>query len=169
MKAMHVLRFAAVLALAVWLGGLVALGITAPTVFSVVAAHNLAEGRVLAGAIFGEILRRFHEIAYACGAVVIVSLVVRRILGPRPRRFGIRFAVGLAMVAAALYSGLVVRQKISRVQEEIGVKTAASSLPAEDPRRIAFAQLHRQSELMQLIPLAGACVLLFLELSDHES
>jgi hypothetical protein len=163
---MHVLRFAAVLALAVWLGGLVALGMTAPAVFSVVAAHNLVEGRTLAGAIFGEILRRFHQVAYVCGALLLLSLIVRRVLGPRPRRFGIRFATGVAMVMATLYSGMVIRQTISRVQDEIGVKTAVSSLPAEDPRRVAFERLHRQSELVQLIPLAGACLLLFLELSD---
>jgi len=166
---MPVLRFAAVLALAVWLGGLVALGVTAPAVFSIVAARNVVEGRALAGAIFGEILRRFHEVTYLCGALVLLSLAVRRVLGPRPRRFGIRFAVGVAMVAATLYSGLVIRQNISRVQEEVGATTAISSLPAENPQRVAFERLHRQSELVQLIPLAGACVLLFLELSDHES
>jgi hypothetical protein len=166
---MHVLRFAAVLALAVWLGGLVVLGFTAPTIFDVMATQEVVEGRALAGAVFGEMLRRFHDVAYVCGTLVLLSFITRRVLGPRPRRFGIRFAIGITMVVATVYSGLVILPKISRLREDIGVRTAVSSLPVDDPRRVAFEGLHRQSGLVQLIPLAGACLLLFLELSDHES
>lgn len=169
MNRMHVLRFAAVLALAVWLGGLVVLGFTAPTIFDVMAAQKVVEGRALAGAVFGEMFRRFHDIAFICGAFVLLSLVIRRVLGPRPRRFGVRFALGIAMVVVTVYSGFVILPKISRLREGIGVRTAVASLPVDDPRRVAFEKLHRQSGLVQLIPLAGACVLLFLELSDYES
>jgi Domain of unknown function (DUF4149) len=166
---MHVLRFAAVLAIAVWLGGLVVLGgVAAPAIFAVVTARDVVDGRTLSGAIFGEALRRFHLVAYACGAVILLSLIARRILGPRPRRFAIRFAAGLVMVGATLYSGLVLLPNISRVREEIGAGLSVTSLPAGDPRRITFERLHERSRLVQLIPLAGACALLFLELSDPE-
>ena len=65
---MLALRFAALLALVVWVGGLIALGaVAAPAVFDVVAARQLPDGRLLAGAIFGEILRRFTASATSAG------------------------------------------------------------------------------------------------------
>lgn len=163
------LRFAAVLAIAVWLGGLVVLGgIAAPAIFAVVAARDVVDGRALSGAIFGEILRQFHLAAYACGALILLSLMARRILGPRPRRFGVRFGGAVLMLGATLYSGMVLLPEVDRIRQEIGARVSASSLAPDDPRRIAFERLHRRSTLIQLIPLAGACVLLILELSDYE-
>ena len=51
---MLALRYVSLLALVVWVGGLVALGaIAAPVTFDVIAARHVPEGRLLAGAIFG--------------------------------------------------------------------------------------------------------------------
>ena len=84
---MLALRFAAVLALVFWVGGLVVLGVfAAPAAFDVLETRG-AEGRVLAGAVFGETLRRFHIATYAAGGILIVSLLARAVLGPRPMRF----------------------------------------------------------------------------------
>src|SRR4029453_3871755 len=114
---MLALRYAALLALVVWVGGLVALGaLAAPATFDVVAARQLPDGRLLAGAIFGEILRRFHHVAYACGLVLPVSLTARAVLGPRPRRFALRIGVALVMLAAVGYSGLIVSPRIEHLQ-----------------------------------------------------
>jgi hypothetical protein len=169
MKAMLVLRYVAVLALAVWFGGLVVLGgVAAQAIFAVVASYGLVDGQALAGAIFGEALRRFHPVAYACGGVILVSLITRRILGPRPRPFGIRLAVGILMLAAMLYSGFVILPAVTRVRQQIGPTVSASTLPADDPRRAAFERLHERSRLVLLMPLVGAFLLLFFELSDHD-
>lgn len=163
------LRFAGVLAIAVWLGGLVALGgVAAPAIFAAVAAGQLADGRALSGAIFGEVLRRFHLVAYACAAVVLLSLIARRVLGPPPRRFGVRFAVGTLMIAATVYSGMVILPTIAEVRQTIGAGVSVAGLPETDPRRTEFERLHQRSGLLQLIVLAGACTLLFLELSDSQ-
>ena len=106
MSGMLALRYGAVLAIAVWAGGLLALGaIVAPAIFDVVALRQVPEGRVLAGAIFGEAFRRFHLVGYGCGAVLLLSLGIRAILGPRPRRFAVRFGIAALMLAASLYSG----------------------------------------------------------------
>ena len=103
---MLALRFAGLLALAVWVGGLVALGaIAAPAIFDVVTLRQIADGRTVSGAIFGEILRRFHLVAYACAAGVIGSLIIRAVLGPRPRWFAVRLAIAGVMLAATAYSG----------------------------------------------------------------
>jgi Domain of unknown function (DUF4149) len=167
MMGMLVLRFAAVLAIAVWIGGLLALGaIVAPAIFDVATARGATDGRLLAGAVFGETLRRFHLAAYGCGAIVLLLLIVRALLGPRPRLFALRLATATAMLGATLYSGFVVSPGITRVQQEIGAEVAVSSLPASDPRRVEFGRLHQLSTLIQLAPLIGGCVLLFFELSD---
>jgi uncharacterized protein DUF4149 len=164
---MLVLRFATVLAIAVWIGGLLALGaVAAPAIFDVVALRQVPDGRMLSGAIFGDVLRRFHLVSYGCGALILVSLVTRAVLGPRPRRFSLRFTVATLMLAASLYSGIVLSSRIHRVQHEIGVSTSPSSLPATDPRRLEFGRLHGQSTLIQLVPLIGGVVLMLFELKD---
>ena len=161
------LRFATVLAIAVWIGGLLALGaVAAPAIFDVVALRQVPDGRMLSGAIFGDVLRRFHLVSYGCGALILVSLVTRAVLGPRPRRFSLRFTVATLMLAASLYSGIVLSSRIHRVQHEIGVSTSPSSLPANDPRRLEFGRLHGQSTLIQLVPLIGGVVLMLFELKD---
>ena len=87
---MLALRFAALLSIVVWVGGLIALAaVAAPAVFDVVAARQISEGRLLAGAIFGEILNRFTRVGYVCGLVLPISLITRAVLGPRPRRFAL--------------------------------------------------------------------------------
>jgi hypothetical protein len=161
---MLALRFVALVAVALWIGGLVVLGIVAaPAIFDVTAWRQVADGRQLSGAIFGEAFRRFHLVAYVCGAVVLLSLAARALLGPRPRRFALRSGIALVMLATALYSGLVVSGNIERLRHEIG---AASSLAGNDPRRLAFGRLHRQSTLLQVVPLLGGLLLMFWELKD---
>jgi hypothetical protein len=164
---MLVLRFATLLAIAVWVGGLLVLGtIAAPAIFEVVASRGVADGRLLSGAIFGEILQRFHLVAYGCGAVLLLSLFTRAVLGPRPRHFALRFGLAVLMLAATLYSGLVVSRQVTAVQAQIGTHVAASSLPEGDPRRVAFGRLHGLSTLLQLVPLIGGMALIGVELAD---
>ena len=165
---MLVLRFATVLAIAVWIGGLLVLGaIAAPAIFDVVAVRQVPDARLLSGAIFGEVLRRFHLVSYGCGAVILIALSIRAVLGPRPRRFSTRLALTMLMLAGALYSGMVLSSRIAQVQQEIGVGIAPSSLPAGDPRRVAFGRLHGQSTLVQLVPIVGGLVLMLFELRDY--
>ncbi len=161
---MLALRYAALLALVVWVGGLVALGaFAAPAAFDVIGPRG-PDGRALAGAVFGETLRRFHLATYLCGAVILVSLAVRGVLGPRPRRFAIRLAVTTVMIGAAAWSALVLTPRIQEAQRTSGV--SASSLPKVDPRRIELGRLHGFSTSLQLIPLLGGLALLFFELKD---
>jgi hypothetical protein len=161
---MLALRYAALLALAVWVGGLVALGVVvAPAAFDVLGAAG-SEGRLRAGAVFGEVLRRFHLVAYACGGVLLASLASRAVLGPRPRRFAVRGAIVTLMLAATMWAGLGVAPQIARAQRESGA--APSSLAGNDVRRTVFARLHRLMTALALVPFAGGLALLFWELRD---
>jgi hypothetical protein len=162
---MLALRYTSLVALAIWVGGLLGLGgVGAPAIFDTIASRQVAEGRVLAGAIFGEVLRRFHLVMYGCGAVVFLSLGTRAVLGPRPRRFAIRTALAVIMLGSAAYSGLVLTPRIARLQQEVGV--AASSLPEGDPRRAAFASLHRQSTAVFGLQVFGGLALMLFELRE---
>ena len=162
---MFLLRYVALLALVVWVGGLIALGaIAAPATFEVMAARQVADGRLLAGAVFGEILRRFFWTSSAAAGVILVSLALRRILGPKPRHFGWRAGTLALMVAASVYSGVVITNRIATLQKSIGV--APSSLPESDPRRVEFGRLHMTSTALQLVPLLGGLALIFWELRE---
>ena len=161
---MLALRFAAVLALVVWIGGLVTLGaLAAPAAFEVLGARG-AGGRTLAGSVVGETLRRFNVVTYGCAAVVLLSLTIRGVLGPRPRRFALRVGGLLLMTAAALYAGLVVAPQVAHARQSIGA--APSTLDPADPRRIEFGRLHARSVSVQLVPLLGGLALLLFELRD---
>lgn len=162
---MFLLRYAAVLALVVWVGGLVALGgIAAPSAFELMAARHIPEGRQLAGALFGEMLRRFTLISYAAGGVVIVTLFARRILGPRPHRFAWRAGLAAVMLASTAYGSMVVATQIQRLQRDLAV--SPSSLPGDDARRIEFGRLHGLATALQLVPLLGGLALLFWEIKE---
>jgi hypothetical protein len=159
-----VLRFVAVLALVVWIGGLLALGtIAAPSIFDVLATQPDG-GRLLAGALFGEILGRFHLVSYGAGACLLGTIILRRILGPAPRRFAWRAGIALVMLSASVYSGVVVAGRIRQIQREIGV--APSTLPTGDPRRVEFGRLHGLSTALQLIPLLGGLMLMYWEIKE---
>jgi uncharacterized membrane protein len=164
MVAMIALRYAYVLALVVWLGGMVVLGaVVAPSVFQVLQARSPEAGRILAGAVFGTALDRFHYVAYACGGVILTTLIVMAVLGPRPAAFAVRTIVVSTMLGIALYSGLVVLRSVDHLQREIGENVSPSSLPADDTRRVRFDQLHLLSTRLMMINMVGALVLLYWE------
>src|ERR1051325_10815207 len=68
---MLALRYVYVLALVVWLGGMLMLGATLP---------------------------RFHYIAYGAGALMLLTLGAMRVLGPRPAHGGLRAIIVAVML-----------------------------------------------------------------------
>jgi len=159
---MLALRYLYVLALVVWLGGMVVLGaLVAPTTFQILQAAAPIEGRMLAGEVFGAILARFHYVAYVAGGLLLVTLTAMAVLGPRPRAYAVRSALIAAMLAVALYSGFVVLSRVDAIQREAGGLT--SRLPADDARRVEFDRLHELSTRLMLLNMAGALVLLYWE------
>ena len=159
---MLALRYVYVLALVIWLGGMIVLGaLVAPTTFQVLQAIEPSSGRALAGDLFGATIARFHYIAYGAGVLLLLTLAAMAVLGPRPRAFAIRCALIGAMLLVSLYSGVIVLGRIDAVQQEIG--GLASRLPAGDARRTEFDALHRLSTNLMFVTMAGALVLLYWE------
>ena len=162
---MLALRFVYVLALAVWLGGMAILGaVVAPTIFQTLQAANPDSGRALAGLAFGAMLARFHYVAYGSGALLLVMLIVMALLGPRPKGFAIRCALVGSMLVVAAYSGRVVLREVDAIQLEVG--TLPSHLPADDPRRVRFDELHQLSTRLMMVNLLGALALLYWEAAE---
>ncbi len=159
MRGVIVLRYVHALALVVWLGGMLVIGaVVAPSAFDILPQQQIA-GRLLAGALVGDVLHRFQLVAYAAAAVLFVSLVAMKLIGPRPASFGLRAAIIGAMLMIAVFSGVWVTGRINRVQQEIGAP--ASSLPVDDPRRVEFGRLHGLSTTLMLVNVVGGLVLLF--------
>ena len=162
MLGMLALRYAYVLALVVWLGGMVVLGaLVAPATFQVLQASSPEHGRALAGELFGTLLARFHYVAYGAGAVLLVSLAAMAVLGPRPAHFAVRCAIIATMLLVALYSGLIVLRDVDAIQQQIGA--LPSTLPAADPRRLRFDALHQLATRLMMFTMAAALVLLYWE------
>jgi hypothetical protein len=159
---MIALRYAYVLALVVWLGGMVVLGaVVAPTTFQVLQRSEPVNGRALAGELFGVTLARFHYVAYAAGAILLVCLAAMAVLGPRPRHFALRAGIVALMLGVAIYSGAVVLGQIEAIQQQVG--GLPSRLPAGDERRVRFDGLHQLSTRLMMLNMAAALVLLYWE------
>lgn len=163
---MLALRYVYVLALAVWLGGMVVLGaVVAPTTFQVLQASEPATGRLLGGAVFGAILSRFHYVAYGAGILTLLALTAMALLGPRPVAFAVRWSIVALMLLVALYSGLVVLRGVDALQQEVG--GLPSSLPAGDARRVRFDELHQLSTRLMMVNILGALALLYWEARER--
>jgi hypothetical protein len=159
---MRAVRYVYVLALVVWLGGMVVLGaVVAPATFQVLQASEPVAGRELGGAVFTSILERFHYVAYASGALLLFTLALMAVLGPRPRGLAVRVGLVVTMLAVALYSGVVVLRGADAIRHEVG--GLPSRLPASDPRRIRFDELHVLSTRLMMVNIVGALALLFWE------
>jgi hypothetical protein len=154
---MIVLRYLYVVALVVWVGGLVAAGaMVAPAVFAVLPAEAGADGRALAGAVFGEVLRRVLTVGEGAGVVMLVTMTVLRLLGPKPLSYGVRAVLLVAMLGATAYTAHVVLPEAEALRREM---TLPSSAAAGDPRRIRFDALHSLSTtLVTATAVAGLVV-----------
>ena len=156
------LRYLYILALVLWLGGMVvAGGVAAPSIFSVLEAWNPVDGRVLAGRVFGEVLKRVYWLGYAMAGVMFVSLTLHRLLGARPIKYGVRATILALMVAFTLVADYYVGPQVANIQTQ--VSGPVSALPAEDPIRVEFNRLHGLANILLSLTVAGGLGLLFWE------
>jgi hypothetical protein len=159
---MRAVRYVYILALVVWLGGMLVLGaVVAPATFQTLQALAPDSGRELGGAVFTAILERFHYVAYAAGVLLLLTLAAMALLGPRPRNLGVRCGLVAAMLAVALYSGAVVLRNADSIRREVG--GLPSQLPSGDARRVRFDELHTLSTRLMMVNIVGALALLFWE------
>jgi hypothetical protein len=75
-----------VLALALWFGGSIIVG-------------------VVASPVSDPALQRFFLVSYVSGSAMLITLLAMGLLGPRPARFAARFAIASVMLGTTLYAG----------------------------------------------------------------
>jgi hypothetical protein len=156
---MRALRYVYVLALAIWLGGMVIAGlVVAPVTFDILEARNPGSGRVWAGELFGAILARLHIVGYIAAGLMFAALTVQRVLGPRPKSYGIRVTIIALMLGLTAYSGVLLAPRINRLQAE--VDGPMNRLPVDDVRRLEFDRLHNLSTTLVMATIVGGLVLL---------
>jgi hypothetical protein len=159
---MIALRYVYVVALVFWVGGALTLGsVVAPAAFAVLEPAGAAPQASPAAAVVGEVLRRFHLIAYGAGATLLSTLVLMKVVGPRPPGFGARLVLVSAMLATSILSGFVVDPRIASMRAEIGVPVR--SLAPDDARRVRFGQLHGLSTALMAAAALGGLVLCYWE------
>jgi len=159
---MILLRYLYILALVVWLGGMVVAGaVVAPSTFGVLEAWNPVEGRVLAGRVFGEVLRRLNWLGYSMAGVMFVALTLHRLLGARPIRYGVRAIILAFMVSCTLAADYYVGPQVATIQAR--VSGPVSALAADNPTRVEFNRLHGLSNILLSLTVAGGLGLLFWE------
>ena len=162
---MRALRYVYMLALVVWLGGMIVLGaLVAPATFQVLQASAPEIGRALAGELFGVVLARFHYLAYGAAAVLLLTMAAMALLGPRPRGLAVRGIIVAAMLGVAVYSGVIVIGRVNAIQREVG--GLPSRLPAGDERRVRFDELHALSTRLMMVNVLGALALLYWEAGE---
>ena len=83
---MVALRYVYVLALSLWFGGTIIIGLLAAPASDVV-------------------LHRFFRMSYLSGGLLIVTLFAMALLGPRPSGYFARMGVALGMYIVTIYAG----------------------------------------------------------------
>jgi uncharacterized membrane protein len=138
---MTFLRFLMLLALVVWLGGLIFFAfVVAPTVF----APGLLPTRHLAGEIVGRSLSALHWMGIISGIVfLIVSAIYNRMTLGTARALAGRHLVIALMLGLTLISQFAVSPKMHALRAEAGV---IDNLPLDSPMRKEFDRLHVWSE-----------------------
>lgn len=159
---MIALRYVYVVALAIWVGGLITLGsIVAPSAFAVLEPEVGAAQQSLAAMLVGEVLRRFHLVGYVAGALLLSTLLLMKVVGPRPTGFGVRLVMVTAMLAVTLVTGLWVDPQIASMRASIGMPIG--TLAPDDARRAQFGRLHGLSTTLMAMTVLGGLVLCYWE------
>jgi uncharacterized membrane protein len=159
---MIALRYVYVVALVIWVGGLITIAsVVAPSAFAVFEAADTGSGLPQAAAMVGEVLRRFHVVAYAAGATLLSTLLLMKVVGPRPPGFGARLVLVGAMLGLTATAGVWVDPQIAAMRASIGVPVR--TLAPDDARRIHFGRLHGLSTALLAVTVLGGLVLCYWE------
>ena len=124
-------------ALALWVGGSVLVVIAAPVVFGQIASRDRA------GAVFGEILRRFEILKQGLSLLLVLGVFVTLERGGRLAGAAIAAAVGIFLaIATNVYLAMVLRPRMDYFRMKVGSFDAAAP---DDPWKARFDRLHRRS------------------------
>jgi hypothetical protein len=152
---MSVVRFFMLLALVVWLGGLMFFAFAvAPTVFKVLPTRHLA------GAVVTRSLMILHWMGIISGIVfLITSMVYSSATRGAAHPFAARHVLLYIMLALTLASQFGISPRMAALRSEMGV---IDDVPVTDARRVEFNQLHHWSTRLETGVFALGLVVLYL-------
>lgn len=159
---MSVLRFVMLLALVVWLGGIIFFAfVLAPSVFAVLPTRELA------GSVVNRALPILHWVGIASGVIFIAASVMHAKLatgGARP--LALRNILIVLMLVLTLVSQLGVSRHMSHLRSQMGNIDTVSQT---DPRRMEFNRLHAWSTRLEGTVLVLGIGVLYLISRSHPS
>jgi uncharacterized membrane protein len=133
---MSFLRYLMLLALVVWLGGLIFFAfVLAPTLFSVLPSRHLA------GSVVGRSLGTLHWMGIISGIVFLLcSLIYNRLSRGTPGALSVRHVLICLMLALTLTSQFGIMPRMDSIRASIGGEIDAA--PLDSPARAQFDALH---------------------------
>lgn len=138
---MHtLLRFLMLLALVIWLGGIIFFSfVVAPTVFH----PGVLPSRDLAGNVVNRSLGILHMLGLVCGVVfLITSIAYGNLVEHAARPFSAIHLLVVVMIVLTLIAQFGVAPKMAALRADMGV---IDDVPHTDARRVQFNALHRWS------------------------
>ena len=149
---MAFVRFVMLLALTVWIGGIIFFSVLAPTSFSVLPTRQLA------GAVVGSMLSKLHWIGLGAGLVLLFASVASYYSQTGTAHvFATRHLLVCVMLLLTLASQFAVSPKMAALHSSMGNVDLVSP---DNPERVQFNALHRWSTRLELgVLLLGLVVL----------
>ena len=153
---MSVARFLMLLALVVWVGGIIFFAfVVAPAVFSVLPTRQLA------GSVVQRSLSSLHWIGIVCGGVFLIASAFNSYSATgTPQPSALRNLLVLGMMALTFVSQTVGAAKMDTLRAAMG---EIDKVPVDDVRRVAFNNLHQWSTRIEVVVLLlGLATLYFI-------
>jgi hypothetical protein len=139
--------------LAIWVGGSVLVAMSAPVVFRTVTSSDQA------GAVFGEILRRFEAVKQLLSLVLVIGVFIELERGGGLAGPAVVSGIGIFVaVATNVYLAMVLRPRMNYFRMKVGSFDAAGE---DDPWRKKFDRLHRRSTRVFMLGALAAAVALW--------
>jgi hypothetical protein len=123
-------------ALALWVGGTLTVVLAAPVIFRSIPSRDTA------GAVFGEILRRFEAVKQGLSLVLVIAIFVNLERGGGLAGRSVPAAVAIFLaIATNVYLAMVLRPRMNYFRMKVG---SLDSAAPDDPWRRRFDRLHRR-------------------------
>ena len=144
------LRTLILLALVVWVGGLLFFGaVVAPVAFESLMPmfSDPAMGLQVAGTMVRDSLTHLHHIGLFCGAVLLLLYVVERITRATRRSIGPPMLLTAVMMGLTAYSQFSVIPRMETLRLKAGA--AMADFGSTNPARLDFNRLHTVSTWLE--------------------
>ncbi len=146
-----IVKFIHLIAIVVWVGGVVFFSlIAAPSIFKVLA-------RQLAGDVVGDIFPKYWLMGYACSTLALSTLLF---LSYSEDNYPYaRLLILFVMAVLSFFSGLVLGRKAAAIKAKMKSEADAET---KDALRARFGKIHAVSSVMNMTVMALGVVVVFL-------